>query len=145
MDVVLGPFFQNNAAIEQEAARSDAHVNLHFAPEDMRTLMLTADIAITGGGQTTYELAAANTPALAICVASNQRGNLSGLLHAGTLRYVCDADDVSLAAKVSAGLKALASDTVARERMLTRGREVVDGRGAQRAADAIVEELKSRD
>ena len=54
-------------------------MTVHSAPEDMRAIMATADLAVTAGGQTTYELAASGVPAVALCIAENQRPNLAAL------------------------------------------------------------------
>lgn len=144
LDVIVGPFFQNAEAIKGVAARLPARVNLHFSPDDIRTLMLEADIAITGGGQTTYELAATATPALAVCVAENQRGNLLGLEREGTLLNPGDAHDRDLPQKIQYLLRQLDSDMARRKQMGTRGRQFVDGFGAERVARAIVEEHHER-
>ena len=144
LDVVIGPFFDNAQAIERAAAQSLDRVVIHYDPQDMRTLMVEADIAITGGGQTTYELAASGTPAVAICLADNQAANLAGLAQAGTLDYCGSARDDDLGVKIDAALKVLAADVKRRQEMSARGRQLVDGRGAQRVAQAIVEYVGGR-
>jgi UDP-2,4-diacetamido-2,4,6-trideoxy-beta-L-altropyranose hydrolase len=142
LDIVVGPFFKNGEAIKRMAARLPVKVNLHFAPDDIRTLMLETDVAVTGGGQTTYELAATATPAIAVCLADNQRNSLAGLMQGGTLFYVGDVNDSDLAEKLRSALKILDSDLNQRRQLSRRGRQMVDGFGAQRVAKAIVEEGK---
>ncbi|MBI4789812.1 MAG: UDP-2,4-diacetamido-2,4,6-trideoxy-beta-L-altropyranose hydrolase [Chloroflexi bacterium] len=136
MDIVAGPFFENRITV-----RETEQIIFHREPRDMRGLMLAADIAITGGGQTTYELAATGTPAIAICLAENQRANLTGLAEAGTLDYAGDVRDGDLEAKIAAALKSLAASRECREAMSQRGRHLVDGRGAERVARAIFEAI----
>ena len=133
VDVVVGPFFQKTR-VEGEMAQ----VIVHREPNDMRALMLAADIAITGGGQTTYELAATGTPAIAVRLADNQRANVTGLAEAGTLDYVGDIGDGDLEGKIVTALKRLAEDREQRQEMSQRGRRLVDGRGAERVAQAIM-------
>jgi UDP-2,4-diacetamido-2,4,6-trideoxy-beta-L-altropyranose hydrolase len=140
LDVVVGPFFQNTEAIERLAAELPVQVSLHFAPDDLSALMLKADIAVTGGGQTTYELAAMGTPAAAVCLADNQRNSLAGLTQAGTLCYVGDVNDIDLPEKLTSALRALDSDVNQRRQLSRRGMQMVDGLGARRVAHAIVEE-----
>jgi spore coat polysaccharide biosynthesis predicted glycosyltransferase SpsG len=113
-------------------------VVVHRDPPDVRGLMLGADLALCAGGQTTYELAATGTPALAIQVAANQAGNLRGLAGAGALVCLGAADDAGLEDRVKAALGALAGDPIERARMSQAGRALVDGRGAERVADALV-------
>jgi spore coat polysaccharide biosynthesis predicted glycosyltransferase SpsG len=104
----------------------------------MHALMLKADLAVTGGGQTTYELAATGTPAVAICIAENQRVSLKGLAEAGTLEFVGDAVDDDLELKLKSALTGLGGDPKRRQTMSERGQRLVDGRGAERVAQEIV-------
>src|SRR3984893_4770917 len=76
LDIVVGPFFTNTSALFKAAAQRPEHVRVHSNPTYMRSLMLAADLAITSGGQTTYELAATGTPGVGVCIAENQRMNL---------------------------------------------------------------------
>ena len=45
--------------------------------------MLSVDLAITAGGQTTYELARCGVPMIMIEVVSNQQGNIRGFNELG--------------------------------------------------------------
>jgi UDP-2,4-diacetamido-2,4,6-trideoxy-beta-L-altropyranose hydrolase len=139
LDVVVGPFFDNVQAIERTAVQCLNRASIHYDPQDIRTLMVKADIAITGGGQTTYELAASGMPAVAICLADNQAANLAGLAQVGTLDYGGSAGDDDLEIKVTTALKTLAGDIRRRQEMGACGRRLVDGHGAQRVAQVIIE------
>jgi len=50
--------------------------NKNLSAKDMLKLMLKADLCISGGGQTTYELARIGVPTIGICFAKNQLNNL---------------------------------------------------------------------
>jgi len=104
----------------------------------MAALMLNADLAVSGGGQTTYELAATGTPAIGIRLAAGQALNLRGLSAAGCLREAGAPDEVGFEARLVSRLSELADDRSVREEMSRRGRALVDGRGAERVTDAIV-------
>jgi UDP-2,4-diacetamido-2,4,6-trideoxy-beta-L-altropyranose hydrolase len=138
INVVVGPFFPSANMRAPAAIRERSRLEIHHAPREMHALMLKADLAVTGGGQTTYELAATGTPAAAICIAENQRGNLRGLAEAGTLEFVGDASDGDLEFKIVSALTDLAVESERRQRMSERGRQLVDGRGAERVAQEIV-------
>ncbi len=142
LDVVVGPFFENIEAIERVASQNPGRVRIHQSPENMRILMLETDIAVTGGGQTTYELAATGTPAIAVCLAENQRRSLTGLARAGTLIFAGDVADRDLASKLADALKMLACDPKRRSDMSVNGRKIVDGKGAQRVAQAVIREYE---
>ncbi len=137
-DVVVGPYFRGSDALEEEARAGRGSVVLHQDPADMRRLMLAADLAICGGGQTTYELAATGTPAIAIRLADNQRLNLTALAEAGVLMEGGAAEDADLESAVADAVSGLAADPGRREEMSRRGRALVDGGGAARVARAVL-------
>jgi spore coat polysaccharide biosynthesis predicted glycosyltransferase SpsG len=100
--------------------------------------MLAADLALCGGGQTTYELAATGTPAIAVRTAENQTVNLNGLSAAGSLIWAGNANDADLESKVTCELATLAGDAVRRAAMSRQGRMLVDGQGAARVTKSIL-------
>jgi len=138
-DVVAGPLFENPEALKAEAGTLGGSIVLHENRQDMRSLMLASDLALCGGGQTTYELAATGTPAIAIRTAGNQTVNLEGLSAAGSLVWGGDVNDADLEAKITRELKALAGDTSRRAAMSRAGRVLVDGQGAARVARALLD------
>jgi len=139
MEVVVGPFFAPSEIRRlEQAAQAESRITLHRDPATIRDLMVSCDLAVTGGGQTTYELAATGTPALSIRIFENQTGNLAGLSAKGALRWVGDVRDGDLGDKVQCGLAELAAKPDQREAMSRSGRRLVDGRGAERAAKAVV-------
>lgn len=138
LDVVVGPFVEGVEMIEH-AARGTGRVVLHTDPPRIRDLMVEADLAICGGGQTTYELAATATPAIAVTIAENQAPSLAGLEAAGTLVRAGEAADPRLDEHVIALTRNLARDPESRAAMGARGRALVDGRGAVRVARALLD------
>jgi len=142
IDVVVGPLFRNSSEIESATIGADK-VHLHHAP-DMGLLMRTCDMAVAGGGQTTYELAATATPTVAIRIAENQTLNLMGLSRARTLIWAGDATDTNLKEKVTQAVGTLAQSASLRRELGANGRRLVDGRGAVRVAEKLVEIAASR-
>ena len=102
----------------------------------MASLMLGADVAVTGAGQTVFELARCGTPAVLIGIADNQQANLDhwpalcGYVSAG--RW----DDVDLREQVMAALAGLA-DPLVRSEVSRRASGVVDGQGVRRLLDYL--------
>lgn len=143
-DVVIGPLFGSVKSLQMVAQNVGELVLLHEDPKEMRGLMLEADLALVGGGQTTYELAATGTPAVAIRMADNQTLNLRGLAEAGALLWVGDAGDGDLETKVTGAVTVLAADPVRRREMSRRGRALVDGQGAMRVARVILDVARGR-
>jgi spore coat polysaccharide biosynthesis predicted glycosyltransferase SpsG len=142
-DVVVGPLFENLEALKAEAGTLGGSIVLHENRQDMKSLMLAADLALCGGGQTTYELAAAGTPAIAIQTADNQTVNLKGLSAAGSLAWAGDVNDADLESKITRELKTLAGDAARRAAMSRLGRTLVDGQGSTRVARALLEQAKA--
>jgi UDP-2,4-diacetamido-2,4,6-trideoxy-beta-L-altropyranose hydrolase len=139
IDVVVGPFFSRDSAGRSEAlAKRDGPVAVHRDPSDIHKLMMACDLTITGGGQTTCELAVTGTPAVAIRLLDNQTGNLSAVSAKGVLTWVGDVHDCDLREKVVQALVALSSDLDRRKAMSHCGRQLVDGFGAKRVAKAML-------
>lgn len=80
-EILLGPAFSNLDEIER---KSDGNTRLHsnLSAEQIRDLMLSVDIAITAGGQTTYELLRCRVPMILVETAENQKENIEGLSNA---------------------------------------------------------------
>ncbi|MGH6892553.1 MAG: UDP-2,4-diacetamido-2,4,6-trideoxy-beta-L-altropyranose hydrolase [Dongiaceae bacterium] len=135
VDVVIGPMFDDQSSSELTPTATAVHLN----PRNIRNIMLDADLALCGGGQTTYELAATGTPAVAIRLADNQTQNLAGLNSAGALVWAGDVHDADLEVKTNRALAVLAGDPARRAALSQRGRALVDGQGATRVARAILE------
>jgi UDP-2,4-diacetamido-2,4,6-trideoxy-beta-L-altropyranose hydrolase len=134
VDVVIGPMFD-----KQNLPSAELAATVYSNPQNIRSIMLGADLALCGGGQTTYELAATGTPAVAIRLADNQTQNLAGLSSAGALIWAGDAHDADLEAKTKRALETLAGDPARRTALSQRGRTLVDGQGATRVARAILD------
>ena len=132
LHVVAGPL------AEDEPDWTLPRVTWHRSPENMKTIMEGCDLAVSGGGQTLYELAFVGVPAVALALAENQRDNLRGFADAGTLLDAGAARGRDLPARLGARLKKAASDAALRQRMAVSGRALLDGLGALRVAQAVV-------
>ena len=138
--VVAGPYFgEPTIAALKERANTDEAIRLVRDPASVRSLMRSADLAVTAGGQTTYELAATGVPACAVRVALNQTGNLAGLRARDAILWVGDAGDSDLRQRLEQGIRLLAADVRLRQSISSAGQLTVDGQGAARVADAVLE------
>ncbi len=86
--VVIGKSFKN---IEQIEKLKDDKTYLYYNldTEGMKNSMLKADVAISAGGQTLYELAKTGTPTVALAVAENQIRNVKGWVKLKKGIYLC--------------------------------------------------------
>lgn len=110
----------------------------NLSARGMLRLMLGCDMAISGGGQTTYELARLGVPMMGICFAENQRLNLEGWRNIGFAEYVESGDNALVR------IKELMDNMLARKMRRERsviGRLAVDGKGVKRIVNRIRENL----
>ena len=102
------------------------------AVEDMTHAMRWADVSINAGGSTCWELGALGVPMVVLTLADNQRGNAASLTERGCAVNLGDSTS-GLAAIVPAMLE----EPERRRAMSVLGMALVDGRGAERAADSL--------
>jgi len=130
--VVAGPFTE----LGPDCARR-GRIVVHRDPPDMRALMLAAEVAIAGAGVTLYELAATGTPAVVVQMADNQAPNANGFASVGGALLAGVAGQPGLRDSLEAALRRLAGSPSLRAAVAARGRALVDGAGALRAAREI--------
>jgi UDP-2,4-diacetamido-2,4,6-trideoxy-beta-L-altropyranose hydrolase len=134
---VIGPFFTNHDEIERAIQSHRRPIELIYAPDQVRSLMVEADIAISGGGQTLYELAASGCPTLALRIAANQDKQLAEFARSGFISLVGHAEDGEMGSMLVKKLEGLMDDYRQRKLMGENGRKIVDGHGALRVAESI--------
>ncbi len=115
----------------------DARVEVVRNAQCLVDYVKQADVAISAAGLTLYELAAAGLPAIAIPTASNQRGHAIGFqeLGLGPRLPVCPIEFDQLGGE----LADLCADARLREEYSRRLKSIVDGKGAGRILDELLE------
>lgn len=123
---------------------SDNKTRLIYQPaaDDIKRIMLEADLAISAGGQTLYELARLGVPTIALCTAANQKTNLKGWTKAGFIEYIGWYYQKKLLDKMEGAIKKLAGARARRKRSNV-GKALVDGRGALRVAEMLLSRKKA--
>ena len=111
-------------------------VEIAVDPPDLAGLMLDADLAISTGSTSFLELACLGVPALIVVIAGNQRAIARAAENAGAALVLGESDHLE-PRNLAAAIAALAADPGRRQRMSEAGRNLVDGRGAARVADAV--------
>ncbi len=99
-------------------------------PPSLLEHLLSADMVVTAGGNTALEAAAVGIPTVTLVLAENQRA-ITGALAAGG---ATDLLDPAPLAELGNAVRTLAVDRELRRERVRRGREIVDGYGALRAA-----------
>jgi spore coat polysaccharide biosynthesis predicted glycosyltransferase SpsG len=139
VSAIIGPFFENLAEVQTAAQHARRAITLIKSPDSVRALMLQAGLAISAGGQTLYELACVGCPTVAVRLAANQDGQLAVFEEAGFLRMAGHGNHGGIVEVICDTIKILLADPQARAAMSEAGQHFVDGQGALRVAQAIVE------
>jgi len=139
--VVSGATNPRNDEIEQWVANNAAdRVKLYINPAQMAPIFCACDLAIMAGGSSTYEAAACGLPMLLISLAQNQEAQSLGWQQKGASIYLGGQSEVSAEQLVS-HFGELISDSKKRNQMAVRGQLEVDGKGAARTADELVQNV----
>lgn len=122
--------------------KGDSSAPIHWysnlSAGEMKSLMLKCDIAISGGGQTLYELARIGLPTIAFCFADNQRDNLKSFVNQEFLKYAGWVYDKNSLYKVKDFINEMKYEN--RMAMCRCGRECVDGKGTGRISKYLLSE-----
>jgi UDP-2,4-diacetamido-2,4,6-trideoxy-beta-L-altropyranose hydrolase len=141
--VVSGRHNPRNPQIaEWIAAHGAARARLHIDSPDILRLFNACDLAVMGGGTTTYEAAACCLPMVLIAIADNQVRQAAGWEKSGAGIFPGPLDQIG-SAELASHCLGLIEDTALRKRMSETGRALVDGRGAERLAQELLR-LSSR-
>lgn len=142
IDVVVGSANPRTAQLEA-ATRDLPAVRVQREVSDMARLMATSDLAVTAGGGTTWERFCLGLPSVTVAIADNQLASCEALAAAGLHEYVGDARALGDALPVAVvdAVERLAADPARRVELARRGMELVDGRGCERVAGAILEQF----
>jgi UDP-2,4-diacetamido-2,4,6-trideoxy-beta-L-altropyranose hydrolase/UDP-4-amino-4,6-dideoxy-N-acetyl-beta-L-altrosamine N-acetyltransferase len=135
-DVIIGPAFNNPDEILKLAA---PHTRIHpyQNPKNMPEIMLQADIAISAGGSTLYELAACGVPTLAFIYSENQQDLVTYMEELGYLVSLGWQQDLTPTI-LTTNLATLIDDYPTRQALVPKLQSLIDGQGPKRAAEAIL-------
>lgn len=136
---VVGPACGHRAAI---AAAADPRTRLLVAPgaDQMARAMAEADVAVTSGGQTLFELARLGLPAAVTAVAENQKLNVADWAAAGTIENVGLWSDPDWEERLRAALHRL-EEPGRRQAAAAAGPRRVPGDGGAAIVRAVQERL----
>lgn len=136
VNIVIGPSFIHKAEVTAQA-RARLNTHIHGPRPHLADLMAEADLAVGAGGGTTWERLCMGLPSLVLSIAENQVPACEALASSGLIRYLGDAHKLDAAAIESSLLEALAAPDQLHA-LGTGNQALVDGRGADRVAEALV-------
>jgi CMP-N-acetylneuraminic acid synthetase/spore coat polysaccharide biosynthesis predicted glycosyltransferase SpsG len=136
---VAGPAFSYRREFEKLSEGLSRRVPLiNEAGGHIADLMLEADVVVLSGGMSVYEIAALGTPGIVLAQNAKEDRRMRELARHGTIEYLGLGTDVDEPTLASAA-EALLENASRRREMSSRGRALVDGLGAARAAELVLE------
>ena len=137
LDIICGAFYPDFQGLKDKFVGYD---NLHFYQNvsNLDEFMEKADLAISAGGTTLYELCAKGTPTISYSFADNQMRNVQQfeednlIAYAGDVRFDRVYDNIYR-------LYEKYQEKVLRKERSVRMQQVVDGQGATRIAQLLCE------
>lgn len=141
INMVVGKGFSEET-ISELISLDISQLNLIYSPaeKEIVDLFLAADIAISGGGQTLYELARVGVPTVAIQIIENQSRDIAGWLNCNFIKYAGSWDTPDLHHRLQKCINEL-DDPITRRKRMQIGRKHVDGNGARRIIDKILSSI----
>lgn len=134
--VIIGKGFKDIKAIEKA---KDKKTELIYYPNaaSMKDVMLESDLAISVGGQTSYELARIGIPTIATAVADNQLNNIKGWQMAGFIEYAGWWEDSAILKNIENCINEF-MNIEKRLQSYRAARSLIDGNGSKLIAEFMV-------
>lgn len=123
----------------QALAEKHENIHIHCNVTNMAELMAESEVALSAGGSTLYELCAMGVPVIAFSFAENQERLVQTFVKRGIAQYGGNyrTDGNKMIQNTIAGLETLLEDENLRTEYRKKARTLVDGKGADRIAEAI--------
>lgn len=134
---VLGANNPHRYALEALIRQTGLRVCLKIGVNDMSELFIWADLAISGGGSTLWELAYMGVPALVLTLAENQEPSSQLLDRLGSIQCLGH-PDLLTDAQIASAITGICRDPQRLHYMERCGRQLVDGKGAQRVVQQML-------
>lgn len=135
--VVCGRYYANYKALKEKYGNRD-DVFLYKAVENVIDYMKECDLVISAGGTTLYELCAIGTPTISYALADNQLDNVYQFAEDDIIDYAGDVRKENVVENVCRLLMKNDNKEL-RQRRTLQMQQLVDGKGAVRIAQKIVE------
>ncbi len=133
IEVICGAFY---VEYDRLCRKFGQYSNIHIYKNvtDMENYMLRADIAVSAGGTSLYELCACGTPTISYAVADNQLANVEQFQKDRLIDYVGDIRNTDIFEKVELLLCEYGNNYQLRQKRSEKMQKLVDGKGAERIA-----------
>lgn len=136
INVICGKYYAGYETLQKEYRLLD-NVHIYRALSNIEEYMKTADIAVSAGGTTLYELCACGTPTISYAFADNQLDNVRQFQEDGMIDYAGDVRYDRAVENMIHYLDIYQEDMPLRLRRSKKMQELVDGNGALRIVEAL--------
>lgn len=134
--IVCGSF-SNTYSKLYDLYKDNWKVNIINSTTDMLSLMKDADLTITAGGTTMYELCVCGTPAISYSVAVNQLRNVRYFNENGYISYIGDSKNQELEQNLIRAISSYSNREIRLEKS-HRMQTLIDGFGAHRIVKIMI-------
>ncbi len=139
VSVICGIYYTKYNALREKYKKND-NVCIYQGIPNIIRYMQEADMAVSAGGITLYELCAVGTPAISYSFADNQLRNVEKFDEDGMISYAGDLRKDPVAERVAGYLDYYGQNQKLRQERSLRMQELVDGQGARRIAEILINE-----
>jgi UDP-2,4-diacetamido-2,4,6-trideoxy-beta-L-altropyranose hydrolase len=141
--ILVGPSFSKNYELKKILKKGKKRYKLKYNvnSKEFAKLIQKSDITITSGGLSVYEIAAIGTPGIVLCQNEHENSNIFNKYGTAIklgLGESLSTDNIRLA------IKNLANNKKMRHDRSKRGRKLIDGKGAERIANMVLNELSNQ-
>jgi spore coat polysaccharide biosynthesis predicted glycosyltransferase SpsG len=136
--IVVGPANPHLEILRQAIQTSPNHLQLLVDVKNMPELMAWAELAISGGGGTCWEMAFMGVPNMVVKLADNQTG-IAERLEMDGVAINLGGHEAIYEKELAMVLGEIMDDLPRRRAMSERGRRLVDGCGAARVAAVLAD------
>jgi UDP-2,4-diacetamido-2,4,6-trideoxy-beta-L-altropyranose hydrolase len=136
--VVAGASNLNIDLLKEAVADKPFAIKILDNVQNMADLMAWADVAVTAGGITCWELAFMGVPVLIVVLAENQRLNAEGLAKAGVAIHL--GKRFLTAATLKRSLEQVIFHDGLWSQMSEKGQALIDGKGSERVFNAMAQD-----
>jgi spore coat polysaccharide biosynthesis predicted glycosyltransferase SpsG len=134
--VVVGACSAGSTELQSSIKETQVSIRLERDVVNMPELMAWANVAVSAGGSTCWELAFMGLPSVILVLADNQKPIAEGLDRAGVAVNLGWNGQIS-AERLAGTLIKLASSLDLRQRMSYRGQLLIDGNGSRRVVEIL--------
>lgn len=140
IDVICGRYYEKCDYLRKKYAQY-SNVFIWHAVNNIEKFMINADVAISAGGTTLYELCACGTPTISYALADNQLNSVENFQKKGIIDYAGDIRTDNVIDRIR---ELLNSYSLPQKRKMKseQMQKIIDGKGAFRIIEKLVTNTK---